>query len=112
MQGYAPDIKPPRNMPLEIVWRRTAQRDLYERYDWIAERADPDTAFAWTSGIEAHVAKLSNFPDRGSPREDIAPGVRTLNYRGRTVIAYLTGKRVEILRVFHAGRELGLGVWE
>ncbi len=99
-------------MPLEIVWRRTAQRDLYELYNWIAERADPDTAFAWTSAIEQHVAKLADFPDRGSLREDIAPGVHTLNYRGRTVIAYLTGDCVEILRVFHAGRELGLGDWE
>ena len=96
----------------KIVWRRTAQLDLYELYDWIAERADPDTAFVWTSGIEKHVAKLAEFPDRGSPRDDISPGVRTLNYRGRTVIAYLTSDCVEILRVFHAGRELKLKDWD
>ena len=100
------------SLAFKIVWRRTAQRDLYELYEWISERADPDTAFAWTSGIEVHVAKLASFPDRGSPRDDIAPGVRTLNYRGRTIIAYLTGDCVEILRVFHAGRELRLEDWD
>lgn len=41
-----------------IVWRQTATDDLYRLYDWIADRADPDTAFAYTSAIEAHAADL------------------------------------------------------
>lgn len=94
--------------PLRTVWRQTATDDLYRLYDWIADRADPDTAFAYTSAIEAHAADLATFPERGTPRDDIAPGVRTLNFRGRTVIAYRVGKAVEVLRIFHTGRELGL----
>jgi hypothetical protein len=31
--------------PLRVVWRQTATDDLYRLYDWIADRADPDTAF-------------------------------------------------------------------
>src|SRR3546814_6951406 len=38
---------------LRVVWRRTATDDLYRLYDWIADHADPDTAFAYTSAIEA-----------------------------------------------------------
>jgi toxin ParE1/3/4 len=94
--------------PRRVVWRQTATDDLYRLYDWIADRADPDTAFAYTSAIEAHAADLATYPHRGTPRDDIAPGVRTLNFRGRTVIAYLVGEAVEVLRIFHAGRELGL----
>lgn len=91
-----------------VVWRQTATDDLYRLYDWIADSADPDTAFAYTSAIEAHAADLATYPRRGTPRDDIAPGVRTLNFRGRTVIAYRVGDAVEVLRIFHAGRELGL----
>lgn len=95
-------------MALEVVWRRTAQTDLYALYDWIADQADPDTAYAYTSAIEAHAAGLTTYPQRGTPRDDLAPGVRTSNFRGRTVIAYRVSDTVEILRVFHAGKELGL----
>lgn len=91
-----------------VVWRQTATDDLYRLYDWIADRADPDTAFAYTSAIEAHAADLATFPERGTPRNDLAPGVRTLNFRGRTVIAYWVDEAVEVLRIFHAGQELGL----
>lgn len=90
-----------------VVWRQTATEDLYRLYDWIADHADPDTAFAHTSAIEAHVAELATYPNRGTPRDDIAPGVRTLNFRGQTVIAYRVGEAVEVLRIFHAGQALG-----
>lgn len=51
-----------------VVWRPRARADLLALYDWIAERADPDTAFAYTSGIEAHANRLATFPERGTPR--------------------------------------------
>lgn len=91
-----------------VVWRQTATDDLYRLYDWIADRADPDTAFAYTSAIEAHAAELATYPNRGTPRDEIAPDVRTLNFRGRAVIAYRVDEAVEVLRIFHAGQELGL----
>lgn len=94
--------------PYRVVWRQTATDDLYRLYDWTADRADPDTAFAYTNAIDAHAADLATYPTRGTPRDDIAPGVRTLNFRGRTVISYRAGEAVEVLRIFHAGQELGL----
>jgi toxin ParE1/3/4 len=91
-----------------IVWRAQARDDLLALYEWIAEQADPDTAFEYTSQIEAHATKLANFPERGTPRDDLAPGVRTTPYRRRTVIAYrVLDDAVEILAIAHAGRDLG-----
>ena len=49
-----------------VVWRPNARADLLALYDWIAERADPDTAFDYTSRIEAHAEKLAEFPERGA----------------------------------------------
>ena len=91
-----------------VVWRPQARDDLLALYEWIAEQADPATAFEYTSKIEAHATKLANFPERGIPRDDLAPGVRTTPYRRRTVIAYRAlNEEVEILAIAHAGRDLG-----
>lgn len=91
-----------------VVWRPQARDDLLALYEWIAEQADPDTAFEYTSKIEAHATKLANFPERGTPRDDLAAGVRTTPYRRRTVIAYrVLDEEVEILAIAHAGRDLG-----
>ena len=92
-------------MPRPVVWHPRARADLLALYDWIADRADPDTAFAWTSGIESHATKLATFPERGTPRNDLVPDLRTVVYRGRTVIAYRVSEtEVEVLRLVHAGQ--------
>lgn len=89
-----------------IVWRPSARTDLRALYEWIAARADPDTAFAYTSRIEDHAAALTQFPERGTPRDDLVPGLRTTAYRRRTIIAYrVSDDAVEILRLVHAGQE-------
>lgn len=89
-----------------VVWRPSARADLIALYDWIAERADIATAFDYTSRIEAHAATLADFPQRGTPRDDLVPGLRTTPYRRRTIIAYrVTGADVEILRLIHAGQD-------
>jgi toxin ParE1/3/4 len=91
-----------------IVWHRKARADLLALYDWIAEQADPDTAFDYTRKIEAHAAKLADFPERGTPRDDLVPGLRTIPYRRRAVIAYRElDDEVEILAIAHGGRDLG-----
>lgn len=89
-----------------VVWRPQARSDLLALYDWIADRADPDTALAYTSRIEDHANKLAEFPERGTPRDDLVPGMRTTPYRRRTMIAYrVVGEAVEILRLVHAGQD-------
>ena len=96
----------------QIVWRPSARDDLLSLYDWIAGQADPATAYDYTAAIEAHVRKLSHFPDRGSPSEDLGEGIRTTPYRRRTIIAYrVVDDAVEIVRLVHGGQVLG-GVFE
>ncbi|MEP7222619.1 MAG: type II toxin-antitoxin system RelE/ParE family toxin [Novosphingobium sp.] len=76
-------------------------------YDWIAERAGGEVAFDYTSRIEAHATRLATFPERGTPRDDLSPGLRTTPYRRRTVIAYpITDQGVEVLRLVHAGQDI------
>lgn len=90
-----------------IVWRPKARADLFALYDWIANEAGADTAYNYTSQIEEQVAKLAYYPDRGTPRDDLVAGLRTIAYRRRTTIAYRVFEtEVEILSIIHAGKEL------
>lgn len=89
-----------------VVWRPHARADLLALYDWIADQADADVAFEYSAAIEGHAAKLAVYPERGTPRDDLVSGLRTVVYRRRTIIAYRVGQdEVEILRLLHAGED-------
>lgn len=91
----------------EICWHPLARDDLYALYDWIAEQADPDTAYNYTTRIEVRCAGLADYPEKGTPRDDFAPGIRTMIFERRVVIAYrVEGSQVVILRVVSGARDI------
>jgi plasmid stabilization system protein ParE len=56
---------------------------------------------------------LSNFPHRVAARDDIRPGLRVTNYKGRTVIAFGVddaASRVSILGVYYGGQDYAAGL--
>jgi toxin ParE1/3/4 len=90
----------------EAIWRPEARDDLYAIYDWIAHQADPDTAFGYASRIEAFALRLSNFPNRGSPRFKLARGLRTVTFERRIIVAYRVVKdEAHIVRLIPASRD-------
>ena len=92
-------------MAAEVIWRPEARNDLYQIYDWIADRADAATAFAYTSRIESFVERLSHFPNRGTPRFHLAAGLRTVTFERRIIIAYrVKGQQVIVARLIHTAR--------
>jgi toxin ParE1/3/4 len=55
--------------------------------------------------IEQACLGLADFPLRGTPRDDIRPGVRVMAFRRRVLIAYaVAGQEVTILRILYGGR--------
>ena len=96
-------------MALEIVFSARAEDDLNAIYDWIAGNADAETAHSYVSRLIAACERLVLFPARGTEREDLAEGVRTVPVARRAIVAYrLEANRERILRVLHRGRDLGL----
>ena len=96
------------NVEHDVVWRPEARDDLYAIYDWIAEQADPDTAFDYTARIEAFALRLSHFPNRGTPRFTLSSGLRTVTYQRRIVVAYrVEDGTVQIVRLINAARAFG-----
>lgn len=97
----------------EIVFASVAMDDLDGIYDWIAEAAEPDVAHAYVTRIRRVCMSLGQFPDRGRQREDLSPGVRSLAFERRAVIAYRSeGDKLVVLRVVHRGRDLQAGFEE
>ncbi|MBY5317933.1 type II toxin-antitoxin system RelE/ParE family toxin [Rhizobium leguminosarum] len=89
---------------LKVVFRPRAEKDLLDIYAFIA--ADNSmAAMEFIRRLRQICQGLEDMPERGAPREDFAPGVRILVFERRVTIAYRVVKdRVQILRLFYAGR--------
>lgn len=92
---------------MRVELSRLAQADIEHIGDWVARNAGSGVALNYLDRIEAACATLADFPRRGTPRDDLGPGVRTISFEGRATIAYRAdGDMALILGVFHAGRLL------
>jgi toxin ParE1/3/4 len=69
-------------MTHEVVLSARARTQLRELFQYIASEASPDIAKSYTDAIVNHVRSLGEFPNRGTPHDDIRPGVRTIPFRG------------------------------
>jgi toxin ParE1/3/4 len=95
-------------MNRRLLFRPAAEADLDALDDYIAQD-NPQHAFAFVQRIRRACDRLVQFPESGRDREDLAPGLRTLAFERRVVIAYLvTAEAVEVVRVFYAGRDMAV----
>jgi toxin ParE1/3/4 len=84
-----------------------ALSDLIDLYDYIALRDGPERAIGYIERIEDWCSKLSTFPDRGTRRDDLRPGLRIPGFEGRAVIALqVNPETVTILRILYGGRNI------
>jgi toxin ParE1/3/4 len=89
-----------------VAFSPEAEAQLVALYEYVAADASPEVAERFTSEIVAFCESLCTFPNRGSLREDIRPGLRVTGYRRSVTIAFHVGEgRVDILGVFYGGRD-------
>ena len=89
-----------------VVFRREALTQLDELYDFVAAAGSPLAAGDLLDAIVTFCEDLAPFPLRGTARDDIRPGLRTIGFRRRAVIAFVVGDdSVVILGVFYGGRD-------
>lgn len=94
-------------MTHEVVFAPEAEADLLKLYDDLAERAGPEVAFGYTERVQTHCLSFATFPERGSRRDDLRPGLRVTGFRRRVTIAFhITGNTVVIDRLLYGGRDL------
>jgi toxin ParE1/3/4 len=90
----------------EVGFRPLAEADLFALYRHIAEEAGHALAGAYIDRIEAACMALATFPQRGTRRDDIRRGLRTMGFERRATIVFQV-KRAEvvIVRIFYGGQD-------
>jgi toxin ParE1/3/4 len=90
----------------EVSFRPLAEADLVRLYDYIAEASGPAVAGAYVNRIEAACLALESFPERGTRRDDIRPGLRLMGFERRATIMFqVTEHEVVIVRIFYGGQD-------
>jgi len=90
----------------EVVFRPLAAADLLGIYDYVAGVAGRRVASAYVDRIEAACMALETFPERGTGRDDIRPGLRTMGFERRATIMFQVMEReVVIVRIFYGGQD-------
>ncbi len=92
---------------LDVSYRTTAEADLRQIYRWLYEASrSPDTADRFLTRLLARCARIGDAPHGGRPRDDLAPGLRTVPFERSAVIAdRVEAERVRIVNVFYGGRD-------
>jgi len=93
----------------KLVVSPEARDELKALYEFIAERSGPQIALGYIERLEAHCEGLADFPQRGTRRDDLWPGLRIVGFERRVAIAFHIGEGiVTIDRILYGGRDLGI----
>jgi len=86
-----------------------ARNDLRRLYIYIADDAGPERAIAYIDRIEAYCRGFSQFPERGTRRDDLFPGLRVVGFERRMSIAFgVSTGVVTFYRFFYGGRDISI----
>jgi toxin ParE1/3/4 len=92
----------------EVLFRPRARKDLVGLYRYIAKQSSSRIAANYIARIEKACLSLVSFPNRGTNVPSPVPGLRTMGFERRATILFCVGKdKVEILRVYYGGQDLG-----
>ena len=81
--------------------------DLIGIRNWIAAAAGAETAEGYIDRITTKFQALESFPLRGTPRDDLVPGLRTITFERRVKIGYrVIDDEVLIERIVSTARDL------
>ena len=93
-------------MSYSVVFAPEAAEQLVELYRYIEAASSVEIAARFTDAIITYCEGLASFPLRAVSRDDIRPGLRVTNYKGRVVIAYtVEAAFISIVGVYYGGRD-------
>ena len=94
-------------MTRKVIFEPEAQADLDELFAWVADRSSIATAERYMKRIRRPCERLDLFPERGTKRDDIAPGIRLFGIERRVTVAFKVYEdRVSIIRVLYGGQDI------
>ncbi len=90
---------------LPVVRTERAERDLAEILAYLDER-NQSAAEKLATAIDARCALLSQLPEMGRPRDELAPGLRSVVVKPYVIFYRVTKEAVEVLRILHGARDV------
>ena len=91
---------------MAVVFTPYAARQLDELHHYIADQSFESRADAYVERLVSFCQGLDQFPQRGTPRDDILPGLRTTVFARTVIIAYLVdGETILIEGLYGRGRD-------
>lgn len=94
-------------MTRHLVLTRRAKAQINSLYEYIAREASHEIADRYIDALIERFEGLTNFPHRGTPRDDLRPSLRTVHFRRRLTIAYAVKPgEVRIIGIARAGQDL------
>jgi toxin ParE1/3/4 len=97
-------------MPFEVRLTADAVSDLEEIDDWISRHDSPARAAHVAASIEAAIAALKRYPQRGRhPTELLALGIRDYRetfFKPYRIVYYVEGKRVYVSLIADGRRDM------
>jgi toxin ParE1/3/4 len=84
-----------------------AESDLAQIYRFVRRSSgSSETARNYTARIRDFMKTFDIFPERGSVRDAVRPGLRIVGFERRVSVAFIVeDKDVVILRILYAGRQ-------
>jgi toxin ParE1/3/4 len=88
-----------------IIFTPEAETQMLRLFFYLAEVASPEVASRFTGKIMAHCETLATFPERGTKRDDLRPGLRVFGFRKRVSIVFdVTEDNVTIHGIYYGGQ--------
>jgi len=92
----------------EVIFLPHAERRLDVIEAYIAEHSSPAIAERFVAALTRRVLHLETFPFRGTPRNDVEPGLRTIVYRRTVTVAYVVeDAAVVVVDFLYRGEDFG-----
>lgn len=92
-------------MSWSVVFSERAEHQLDEIFRYIEGKSGTQRADSFVSSIVAYCESFETFPERGTSRDDLRPGLRVIGYQRRVTIVFtLAVEEVAILGVYYGGQ--------
>ena len=91
---------------MQVILTPLAERQIDTLHRYISENSSEERADGYITRVVDYCKGFTMFPLRGSPREDLLPGLRVTGFGRRITIAYTTtAEAVLIEGIFHGGQD-------
>ena len=93
-------------MTYQVVFSPEALDQLAAVRRYIAVASESEIASRYVDRIIAFCEKLKTHPRRGTQRDDLLPGLRTIGFKRRVTIVFrIRNDNVVVVGVFYGGRD-------